>query len=221
MSSKRNLCALAAFAGWAALVPQTTLATAYTDEAAWRAAVSGVYALETFDGLAGGSDLTTLPALGVYFAPLDDGTQPTVQPYDRTGGVRKSNPNNALNDRDFSLPARGDYILFPINAADLLFGVGCWNVGGDDTIKMSIYDDAGGLIEEVTSPASSGFFGIVNPAGAKKIVISPVAGNGYMPIDDLQTAVRTTFIPTTPDAGSTLALLGGGLLGLAALRRRP
>jgi hypothetical protein len=52
----------------------------YTDEALWRAAVGGVFAFEDFDGIATGSDVTTLPALGLAFDPLDDGTLPTVQP---------------------------------------------------------------------------------------------------------------------------------------------
>lgn len=200
------------------IAPVSAFATAYTDEALWRAAVGGVYALETFDAIATGSDVTSLPALGISFDALNDGTQPTVQPYSSTGGVPKTGPNNLLNDRDFALPARGPYTMRPINAGDFLFGLGLWNVGGDDTLRLSFYDAADSLIEQVTSATSQGFFGIVNAAGAKRAVVDFVGGNGYAPVDDLQTATRPTFngVPEPTTAALTLV----GLLALGAWRRR-
>jgi hypothetical protein len=201
--------------GW---LPNAGHATAFTDEGAWRAAVGGVFSLENFDSTATGSDVFSLPTLGIKFDPLNDGTQPTVQPYTSTGGIVRSGPNNLLNDRDFTLPARGPFVMRPINDSDLLFGIGLWNVGGDDTLRMSIYDASDSLIEQVISPSSSGFFGIVNSLGAKKVVIDSVAGNGYTPVDDLQTAVRNNFV--VPDSGSTMLLLCGALLGIGLHYRK-
>ena len=199
-------------------------ATAFTDEALWRAAVFGVYALETFDGLAAGSDVTSLPALGIKFDPLAvDGTQPTVQPYSSTGGVVKSAPNNLLNDRDFALPARGPYVIRPIDALDSIFGLGLWNVGGDDTLRLTFFDAANAIVEQVVSPSSSGFFGIVNAAGAKRAVVDFVGGNEYAPVDDLQTAARRVIDPGVPGVvptPGTLALLGAALASLVIRRRR-
>ena len=198
------------------------LGAPFTDENAWRTAVSGVYALETFDSLAAGSDVGTLPSLGVFFDPLNDGTQPTVQPYSFTGGIAKSNPNNLLNDRDQSLPARGPYNLRPINATDLLFGVGLWNVGGDDQLRMSFYDENDMLLEQVVSASGTGFFGIVNALGAKRVEIDFVGGNGYAPVDDLQTAVRPTFIPNdeVPEPASLALWSILGTAGIAVWRRK-
>jgi PEP-CTERM motif len=99
-------------------------------EAAWRAALCSVYGFENFDSTATGSDVNSLTAFGIRFLPLNDGTQPTVQSYSQTGGVVRSGPNNLLNDRDFSLPARGPISVVPISASDYLFGLGMWNVGG-------------------------------------------------------------------------------------------
>lgn len=194
-------------------------ATAYTNEAAWRAAVGGVYAFENFDGIAAGSDVNQLTNLGIRFDPLADGTQPTVQDYSQTGGVVQSGTHNLLNDRDFQLPARGPYVMRAINPTDLLFGVGLWNVGGDDTLRMSFLDINGLVIEEVISPSAIGFFGIVNALGADSIRIDFVGGNGYAPVDDLQTAVRATFDPhSVPEPGSVMLVLGA--LGALATRAR-
>lgn len=196
----------------------------FTDEALWRASVGNVYALETFDSLAAGSDVSALPSLGIQFGPLDDSTQPTVQPYSSTGGVVRSGLNNLLNDRDFSLPARGPYTMFPLTSGETIFGLGLWNVGGDDTLRLTFYDEFDAIIESVDSPISSGFFGITNAAGASKAVISFIGGNGYAPVDDLQTAVRSTFEPggpSVPEPGSlSLLLLGGLAAGLVGIRRR-
>ena len=200
-------------------------ATSYIDEAAWRAAVLNAYALETFDSLVAGSDVTSLPLLGIRFDPLNDGTQPTVQQYSSTGGVVKSGPNNFLNDRDFSLPARGPFSMRPVDGATFVYGIGLWNVGGDDTLRLSFYDISNTLIESVISPSSSGFFGIVNPLGAAGAVVDFVGGNGYAPVDDLQTAVRGTFVPEPPNAipepeTYALMLLGMAAIGYRARRRR-
>src|SRR2546429_9149483 len=98
----KHLCGALALA---ILSASLAFGATFTNEALWRASVGGVFALETFDSIVAGSDVTNLPALGIRFGPLNDGTQPTVQPYASTGGVVKSAPNNLLNDRDFALPA--------------------------------------------------------------------------------------------------------------------
>jgi hypothetical protein len=203
-----------------AMLSATVSALPYTDEAQWRSAVGNVYALETFDSIAAGSDVNSLAALGLRFDALDDGTQPTVQRYSQTGGTVRSGPNNLLNDRDFDLPGRGAYTMRPINSNDLLFGVGVWNVGGDDQLRMTFYTASGMVLEQVVSSSGTGFFGIVNSAGAARIVIDFVGGNGYAPIDDLQSAVRTTFNPGgNVPLPSMFLLFGLALAGLGWVRR--
>lgn len=210
------------------LAPSAASAAAFVDEAAWRAAVFDVYGLETFDSIAGGSDVTTLPVLGIRFLPLNDGTQPTVQPYASTGGVVKSGPNNILNDRDFSLPARGPINVVPILPGDSIFGLGMWNVGGDDQLRLTFYDEFDAIIEQVTSAPSFGFFGIVNSSGATRAEVDFVGGNQYSPTDDWQTATRVTIDPD-PEPGAVpepavwaMMMLGFGFIGarIRGLRRR-
>ena len=214
-----NKILLRAIAVTTLLMPLPSKAASFTDESAWRTAV-GTFNFENFDTIATSTQISQLPSLGIKFDPLNDGTFPSVQAYSNTGGVRRSNPNNLLNDQDFSLPAKGPYIIRPINSNDFLFGLGLWNVGGDDQLKLSFYNDNDQLIEDVISASSTGFFGIVNTNGAKRAVIDFVAGNGYAPVDDLQFAVRPTFATRVPEPTSTLSLLTLGTLGAASTLKR-
>ncbi|MEM7020755.1 MAG: hypothetical protein AAF512_25865 [Pseudomonadota bacterium] len=203
------------FVGLALLVfSSNSYSVAFTDESMWRSAV-GSFLLEDFDAIPAGSSIPELPSLGIRFGMLNDGTFPTIQSYNNTGGTRKSNPHNLLNDADFALPARGPYTIFPLNPSESIFGLGLWNVGNDDTLKLSFFDESDMLIEEVVSPAAFGFFGIFNATGAKKVVIDPVAGNGYMPVDDLQIA-GTSIVPIP----AAVWLFGSAFLALTGYSRR-
>jgi hypothetical protein len=200
-------------------------AAAFTDEAAWRAAVGNIYALETWDTGATPvfSDVGAVANLGIRFLPLNDSTLPTVQPYQFTGGIARSGPNNLLNDRDYSLPARGPINVVPLSAADFLFGLGMWNVGGDDQLSLTFYDGGGAVIETVTSAVSSGFFGIVNSSGAVRAEVNFVQGNGYAPTDDWQTAARSTFDPGpgVPEPSTwAMMIIGFGAAGSMIRRRK-
>lgn len=193
----------------------------FNDEALWRAAVGGVYGFENFDAIATGTELAALPGLGLSLDPLNDGTQPTVQPYSSTGGVARSGPNNILNDADFSLPGRGPITVRPDAASDFIFGFGLWNVGRDDTLKLTFFDDMGDEIASVVSAVSSGFFGIVDDTGAKSATIDFVGGNGYAPTDDWQAATRETFVPgAVVPLPASLPLLLAGMAGFYGVSRR-
>ncbi len=71
-----------------------------------------------------------------------------------------------------------------------LFGLGMFNVGGDDQLRLDFFDGNGNLLESVTSAIAIGFFGIVNTTGAALAEVNFVQGNGFAPVDDFQTAAR-------------------------------
>ncbi|NJC07653.1 hypothetical protein GGQ62_000651 [Polymorphobacter fuscus] len=119
------------------------------------------------------------------------------------------------------LPGRGPIEVTPISGADFLFGLGLWNVGGDDQLRLTFYDAQDNVIESVISSPSYGFFGLVNSAGAVRGVVDFVGGNGYAPTDDWQTAVRGNITPGVPEPASWAMLIAGfGLTGAAMRRRR-
>jgi hypothetical protein len=176
------------------VVSMPVSATSFTSEALFQAA-AGAFVLEDFEGIAAGTQVTQIVGLGVSFDPLDDDvTFPSVQLRSNTGGSAQSGVNIFLNDIDFALPGRGPMNFRPLNVGDVITAVGYWNTGGDDSTTLTFFDADGVLIETVSSLSGHNFVGIVNLAGASRVEIAPLAGNGYFTIDDLQ-ATTVTRIP--------------------------
>ena len=166
------------------------LASSFSAETAWRAA-AGATTLETFDGIAAGTQLSTFAPLGIRFDTLNDGTTfPSVRSRFNTGGSSHSGTQILLNDNDFALPGRGSIVFRPLTAGQAIFAVGYWNTGGDDTTTLRFFDANNVLIEEVTSGFGSVFNGIVSTVPAFRVEIAAAAGNGFFTIDDLQVRVR-------------------------------
>lgn len=196
-------------------------ATSFSSEALWRAAAPG-FVLETFEGIAAGTQVSSLAGLGVSFDFLNDGvTHPSVQSRVNTGGFAQSGVNVFLNDIDFALPGRGPINIRPLNPGDAIFALGYWNTGGDDTTFLSFFDQNNVLIETVESSQTGGTFnfnGIVNATPAFRVEIAPGSlGNGYFTLDDLQVVVNQVGQVPEP---SSLALFTLSLLGLTAFSSR-
>ena len=217
MKSRVNLALAVAVALMIAFAHcELVKATGYTDEAAWRAAV-GTYTFDDFESYADGTQIQNDTILGIQFDLLDDNaTYPSVQNRANTGGPTDLPGTQVLlNDQDFNLPARGPFNFHPINASDAIYGVGLFNVGGDDTLLLSLFDAGGGLIESFVSPQGFGFVGIAVNTPAASARIDEMGGNGYTPIDHLQVSVLPIPEPTSVVLMSVF--LGISTLGL---RRR-
>lgn len=196
----------------AAVTSSSAWGAGYLTEATWQAA-AGTWMFDDFESWAAGTQLSSDPILDVRFDLLNDGVSyPSVQDRSQTGGPTNLPGTHVfLNDIDFALPDRGPFNIRP-NVGDVIRGLACYNVGGDDTIQMRMYRANNTLIESFDSPQSFGFFGIVSAEPVYRVEIIGTAGNQYIPIDNMYTATAAIPEPTT------LALFGAGTL--VALRRR-
>ena len=197
---------VAATAGMLAALTAAASADAqvFNDLGAFQAA-AGATALETFESIPAGTQLDTLPGLGIGFATLnDDVTFPSVQPQGSTGGDVVSGTQVLLNDIDFTLPGLGPIGFAPLAANDGIFAAGFFNTGADDNTTLTLFDADDNVILSGSSSGSPGFIGIVTAAPAARAQINEFGGNGYFTLDDLY--VRTAPIPEPATLGSLAAV---------------
>lgn len=202
---------------WTAVLDSdSAFAATYTDEAAWRAA-AGVFKLETFDALPFHGSVTNLPGLGVKLDPFALGP-PQADTGHLGGSVFQSLPNglyNSVND----VTSLGPFVIRPLSPSHRIVALGAWNVGLDDTLIVSFFDEHGSLLEQVETPNTGDrifFGGIISSVPASSVTIAPGVGNGYIGIDDLQVVTQAPSLPALPPIG--LGILAGALLvlGLAS-----
>ncbi len=178
---------------------------AYNDESIFQAA-AGAVNIETFEDYALLEPVLTLPLLGGTFETLSNGSFPTG--YDQSsGGTARSGNKTLINNDKVGLPGLGS-IGFIANSNIEFSAIGLWNTGGDDTIRLSIYDANNALLATVVSDFGETFIGITGLLGGVRAEISAETGNGWFSIDDLQTSISTVPIP------AAAWLFGSGLLAL-------
>jgi hypothetical protein len=193
-------------------------ATGFTDETAFRTALSNVFALENFDSFAANTAVSSLPSVGLSLGTLTTGTFPNVQSSAQVGGFNRTAPNVLSNNDAPALPGDGPLNFTPTAPNTLITAFGYWNVGGDDRTRITFFSSSGQVLETIDSPAVTNnfsFVGIINATGAARVEVSAIAGNGYLTIDDLQ--VRTAAV-NGPEPG-TFALAGSVVVALAIRRR--
>jgi len=219
-----------AHASRSALVAATALAVAspvigtlYTDRTAWRAAAPG-WMLESFDTIAPGTQVSSLPSLGLTLDVLKDGTHyPSVQTTDGFGGVSVSSPNVLFNAIVPALGGLGLFVIRPAAAGATITALGCFNTGGDDGVVVEFCDAGGAVIEASGAVTVASFVGIVNASGAASVRIVPSGGNGFFSADDLhvvaggQEAVEP--IPMESRAGLLVLVAMLAALGAYLVRR--
>ncbi len=205
------------------LTATSASATPYTSQASFDAAAAavGTLAAETFDSYATGTQISSLPALGIKFDPLaGSGLYPVAWPVLSCGGGIASSPNALLNSSACSIPpgGQGDIVFRPIDSSYGVIGVGFYNASTDDSLLLSFFDAADNLIESLSVPGGSpAFIGIVTTTAAARFSIHAFGGNSLFALDNLEVAVAP--ISGIPAPGA-LALLGLGLIGLGAARRK-
>jgi len=178
----------------------------YNDETIFQTTV-GTVSVETFEDYILFEPVSVLPALGGTFDVLSNGSFPTG--YDQSsGGTARSGSVTLMNNDKIGLPGLGS-IVFIADSNIEFSAFGLWNTGGDDTVRLSVYDANNILLATTVSTFGESFIGISGLLGGVRAEISAETGNGWFSIDDLQTAtISTVPIP------SAVWLFGSGLLAL-------
>ena len=213
----RLLLSLAVFS----LAPFSAHALVFTDEAAFQAAAGGVV-VEDFESYNLLDPVAALSGLHLTFSPLSNGSPPTA--YDQSwGGVAQSGTKTLANNDKLNLPALGPMEIVA-DPGTVFKAFGYWNVGGDDTTSLTLYDADDNIIESAFVVDTNGplenqpsFIGIIGAVDAVRAVIAPVLGNGWFTIDDIQVDSASVEAATSIPAPGSLVLLAGAFYWL---RRR-
>jgi len=185
-----------------------------TAELNWQAA-AGTTVLENFESYAAGTQISSLPALGISFDQLAGGGYPQAYPFGGTphGPMQLGNFPNGINYIN-----QWDDIVVRVLPGYTITALGYWNGDGQrDTLVATAYDAAGNVLGSVGSFKWT-FAGFVSDTPIAKVVFSGNTGDGWNHLDGLQTnAVSTVPLPVS----LWLFLSGlGGLLGIPMYRSR-
>jgi hypothetical protein len=216
-----------------ALTPAQAAPIAYTDAAAFLAAIAGLDATtETFDSTASGTVVDSGTSIGGLTFSYDFGNtiRMVVTSGDAFGGslpAPTTSPANFLATNDLDVFVGGDNFTVTFAAAH---AIGLYVVSGDvpgtDILDGDLLLSAGGVsasldIDNRTALASSNFayfLGIVDGLGtfATATLSGTVSGAPLYVVDDIVLARSQAQVP----APATAFLILSGLLSTAAARRR-
>lgn len=178
---------------------------------------AGPTALETFDGFAGGTQVSSLPGLGIDFGEIAPGLFPGIYVHgiDNTPSL----PHQLSNmPTGFPQVAHqfADIVILATGAGDLN-AFGYWNGDPQGNMVATAFDADDNILGSVSAAVSGGFAGFVTDGAVTRIVIGGNVGDGWNHVDDFETAFNLfTEIPA-PASGAILIV---SLVALAGLRHR-
>lgn len=182
----------------------------YTSESTWQAA-AGATVLENFESYSVGTQISSLPALGIEFDLLAGGLYPDTYSFGGTphGPMQLSNFPNGINETN-----RYDDIVLNVMSGYEITSLGYWNGDGQaDTLVITIYDALDNVLGTVGAFKGT-FAGFVSDVPISRVVFDGNTGDGWNHLDGLQTNATVVPVPTA------VWLFGSGLLGLIGLARR-
>jgi len=184
----------------------------YTAESTWQAA-AGTTALENFETYSNGTQIASLPALGISFDTLAGGGHPQAYLFSAItphGPMHLGNFPNGINAIN-----RWDDIVLRVLSGYEITALGFWNGDGQaDTLVARAYDASNTLLGTVGA-FKGRFAGFTSDIAISHVVFDGNTGDGWNHLDGLQTNATSTV----PEP-ATLALLGAGLAGLGFSRRK-
>lgn len=203
------------FATGSAFAGFQTYSGGLPEEAAWRSAV-GTFALESFESYPGGTQIQSLPALGIAFDELAGGGYPQAYFFGTTpyGPTHLGNFPNGIN----SINQWDDIVVHPLPGVTMT-ALAFWNGDGQaDTLVARAYDSSGSLLGTIGAFHGT-FAGFISSGSVTKIVFDGITGDGWNHLDGLQTSFVSGQDITVPEPPTALMLLSGAL-GLLCYRRK-
>lgn len=182
-----------------------------TAESAWQTD-AGSTVLENFESYAIGTQISSLPALGIGFATLAGGGHPNI--YNHGGGtphgpLHLGNFPNGINEIN-----RWDDIVLNVLPGSQITALGFWNGDGQSaTLVATAYDSSNNVLGSVGAFHGT-FAGFVSDTLISRVVFDGNTGDGWNHLDGLQTNVTPVPVP------AAFWLLLSGIVGLLKCKCR-
>ncbi len=178
-------------------------------ELEWQVAAA-VTNLEDFESYSAGTQIDSLPALGINFDPLAGGGFPCTYSFTGTqtphGKMQLGNFPNGINSIN-----RWDDIVISASHGREITAMGFWNGDGQsDTMTAYVYDFADNLIGSIGAYRGQ-FAGFISDVPIWYVILDGDTGDGWNHVDGLQ----TNAVPE-PLSGTLLVVAGCATL----LRRK-
>jgi len=201
------LILLSSTSAWSAFI-------SYSNESNWQIA-AGSTVIEDFQSYTAGTQLASLPALGLGFDVLSGGGFPATYqhfanttPYGRMHLGNFPNGINAIN--------RYDDMSMYVLSGQIITALGFWNGDGQNAVMTAeIYDQSNNLLGTIGALKGT-FAGFTSSVSIGRVVFLGNTGDGWNHIDGLQTNVISSAVPEP----STFLLMALGLLGVIYLKRK-
>jgi len=191
-------------------------------ESAWQTAVVS-FSIETFEGLAAGSAVTTLSTVKLNLDPLAGSTQPSIYVHSTantpSGTKQLANfPNGTVAGATSSL----DIVARPTTGTNI-FAFGFWNGDPQGNMVVRVFDKLNTQIGTITgltntgntSALSNSFAGFISSVAIGRLEFEGSTGDGFNHVDDFQVSFNSP-VPVP----AAVWLFGSGLVGLIGIARR-
>ena len=197
-----------------ALASFTTYNGGTSAESDWQI-VAGTTVFENFESYSVGTQISSLPVLGIGFDSLAGGGFPNIynHTYDSGGGTPYGSRHLANFPNGINGINRWDDIVLHVLPGYEITALGFWNGDGQrDTLVATAYDASDNIIGSAGAFKGT-FAGFISDVAISRVIFDGNTGDGWNHLDGLQTNA------TVPVPGAVW-LLGSGLAGIIGIRKK-